>query len=111
MDDTRTRTEAPAALQPGLAAALGLLEQGERDAARALLTELEEAARRLDEPAAHALALVLLAQLDCAADALDAAQARADASLAAAARTDDRELIHRCLSLQSSLRLLRDPRL
>ena len=111
MDDSRARLDSAVALPASLGAALSLIDAGADLAARALLVEVVDGAARADEPRARALALLLLAQLDAAADALDAAQARADAGLRAAAETDDRELIHRCMSVQSSLRLLRAPRL
>lgn len=110
-DDVLTTIHAGGSLESALTAAIALVESGELPAARRLLVAAEGAAGALDQPKALALSLSLLAQLDGQEADLDGAIRRAGAALSAAARTDDRELIHRCMALESSLRLLKDGRI
>jgi hypothetical protein len=110
-DDGLTTIHAAGNLESALSAAVGLVEAGELGAARSLLMAAERAADALEQPRALAVCLSLLAQLDGVDADLDGAIRRAGAALEAAARTDDRELIHRCMALESSLRLLKDGRI
>ena len=107
-DDALTSIHAAGSLRSALSAAVALVEAGDVEAARGLLIPAEAAAIALDQPKALAVCLSLMAQLHGADNELDGALTKARRALAAAARTDDRELIHRCMALESSLWLLKD---